>query len=649
MSGLLSIALSSMTAYKRALDITGNNLANINTPGYSRQYAHFAPRQGQFFAGSFIGSGVTIDHVQRYSDYYANQNVQSSYSNKSQYDAFYQQASRLDSLLGSKDFSVSKSMQELFTALGKLNGNPADMAARGVVFKQSQLLVDQYHNLQAHLDDEQKANSAKISQTVDQINNLTGQIGEFNQQILLNPGAMDLLDQRDQLVKDLSGLIDINANAQPDGTMNVSTGSGQMLVLGGNVNQLKVTSDATEIEGTHIGISNGSSFVDITQQIKSGSLGGLMDYSQTVLKPASQLLGQMAIGLAQTFNTQHHLGIDLNNQYGKDFFNDFNTVQAQLDRASPANTNTGTATLSVAISDISATQLSDYQLVVSDSGSNEVRLIRKSDGQSTTLNWSSNPPAPPAGQLQFEGMTIQVDDIAKLANNDNYTLSPTSGAARNLAFTLENASQIALASPVRVGSPTTNTGNGAIELGTVFNTTAVNKDFRIEFISPTQYNLVNVTDSVTTGPLTFTPNAKNTIQIPDSTNPSYTVVLSGSPAAGDQFTTGFNSNGAGNNNNGLALAGIQNLKFLDGGKTSLFDAYANLVTDVGSKTYGAKISGEAADILYKQAVDFRESVSGVNLDEEVGNLMMFQQAYQAAGQLMAVSSQLMDVLFSAMR
>lgn len=647
---ILSIAYSGLNAFQSALSVAGNNIANVGTPGYSRQSINFTPSISHRYAGSYIGSGVSVASITRNVDQFATAQVRSTTSAKSQYDAFYQQAIQIDKLLSQDGNSISGSLQSFFDALGQLNSTPDSISSRGVALKQSQLLVEQFNSLQKKLDEFQSNSTRQISEAVTQINQLTKDIAAVNGQLMSTPNAPELLDQKEELLRQLSQFAELTVFEQGDGTVGVGISSGEMLVAGTEQRDLMVSSDKASTLGTRILLSNGNSGqLDISSRLTTGMLGGLLDYEQNIIGQASQMIGQMAIGLAQTFNAQHQLGMDMNNQIGKSFFTDYNSLDKQLNRAQSSPANTGTGVLSVSISDIAQTKLSDYELIVSDAGANEVRLIRKSDGSSTTLNWTNTPPAPPAGQLVIDGMTITVDDTSHLTNNDQFTLVPTRGAARQLALQINDAREIALASPVATSAATSNTGNGQIALGTVLNTAAVNKEYRIEFISDTQYNLVNVTDSITTGPLNMVPNTDNMIQIPDSLNPSYSVVLSGIPKSGDQFTASYNAGGMGDNRNGLSLAGIQNSKVFSGGTEGLFDRYANLLAEVGGQTNQARQRSESAGVLLKQALDFQASKSGVNLDEEGANLLKYKQAYEAAGKLMEISSQMMNVLFTMMR
>ncbi|CZP62920.1 flagellar hook-associated protein FlgK [Legionella pneumophila] len=647
---ILNIAYSGLNAFQRALDVTGNNIANFKTRGYSRQSIQFTPIASNRYAGSYIGAGVSVSSIYRNVDQFANAQVRSTLSYRTQYDAFYNQAIQIDKLLSQDGSSISVPLQTFFDSIGQLNSTPDNIATRGVVLKQSQLLAQQFNSLQIKLEEYERNSTLQVTESVKIINRITKELAEVNGKLLGNNNIPELLDHRDELLKQLSGYTDLSIFDQGDGTISVGIASGDMLVAGTQQRDLVVGTGKDSIFGTKIFLSSGgNNQVDITDRLTTGMLGGLIDYEKNVLGQASQLIGQMAIGLAQTFNTQHKLGMDMNSQIDKDFFTDFNSPGQMLKRSRASADNSGTAVLSVNISDISQVKLSDYDLIISDTGANELRLIRKSDGTSTTLTWSSSPPAPPAGQVVIDGMTITVNDLSQLANNDHYTLIPTRGAARDFALEIKDAYEIALASPVKTTASLNNTGQGQIILGPVLNTASVNKQFRIDFISDTQYNLVNVTDSTTAGPFAFVPNTNNVIQIPDGITPSYSVVLSGIPKSGDQFTTDYNTGGFGDNRNGLILGNIQQNKIFSNGSETLFDRYGSLLAEVGGRTNQAKTSFESADILHKQALDFQDSKSGVNLDEEGANLLVFQQAYQAAGKLMEISNQIMNLLFDIMR
>ncbi|TAL59735.1 MAG: flagellar hook-associated protein FlgK [Legionella sp.] len=645
---ILNVANSGLNAFQRALSVTGNNIANATTQGYSRQTVQFMPNLSQRYAGSYIGTGVSVASILRNSDQFARMQVRNTLTARSQYEVFFQQAGQIDKLLSQGETTLSTSMQSFFDGINQLNNAPESISARNVFLQQSQLLVNQFQSLQHHLDEYQHNSKVQISEAVAQVNQITKDIAAVNKQLLGNPNASNLLDQRDELLRQLSQFVEVSSIDQSDGTLTVSIANGESLVTGPAQRDLAVSSQGNGLTTTIL-VGTGAGQIDITKKLTSGKLGGLLQYETDVIGQSSQLIGQMAIGLAQKFNTQHQLGMDLNSQVGKAFFTDYNTTQKQLNRAFSMSTNTGTGVLSVNISDIAQTQLSDYELVVTDTATNEVRLLRKSDGSTSILNWASSPPAPPAGQLVIDGMTINVDDISNLSNNDRFILAPTRGAARDLALQISDIREIALAAPVKTDASLNNTGSGKISLGTIFNTTGINKQYRIDFISATQYNLVNLTDSTSTGPITFTPDSNNTLSIPDSSSPAYTIILAGVPKTGDQFTAEYNIGGTGDNRNGLSLSLTQQSKMFSNSSETIFDRYSNLLSQVGSQTYQAKMRLDSAEILHQQAEDFQDSKSGVNLDEEAGDLLRFKQAYEAAGKLLQVANQMMNILFEVMR
>lgn len=649
MSGLLGIAIGSLNAFQRALEITGNNIANHGTPGYTRQSPLFSAVASQRSGALNFGNGVTIDHIIRNSDQFATRRVRDSSTALSQFDTFYNESLQLDKLLGQDGTSISKSFQSFFSAFSKLNDSPDSLSSRSVAMSQSELLVNQFSLIQSNIDSLKNTNNQQIRDSIAQINSIAQNIADINGQILVNPDASELLDKRDNLLQDLAKYTQVSVIPDGNNGVNVAIGNGQMLVIGSNVQTLEAQMDPTTQSATTIVIKSDAGGIPITESLHSGKLGAFIDYDKNILATSSQAIGQIAIGFAMKFNDQHKLGMDMNNQIGQNYFTDYNSAILQSNRASAFTTNTGTGVLSVAISDLSQLKVSDYELQVTDTGTNEIKITRKSDGQITTLNWTSTPPAPPAGQVVIDGVTIKVDDISKLTLNDTFTVTPTRDAARDLSLLIKDVKQIALASPTRTLKSSSNTGDGQIALGTTFNTAMANKNFNIQFISATQFNVINTTDSVTTGPFTFTPNTSNTVMIPDNTNPSYSLVISGTPQNGDIFTAEPNTGGFGNNQNNILLAQLQSQRIFDNATTSIFDRYSQLISDVASKTHLAGIRADASETLYKKALESQQTISGVSLEEEGGNLIKYQQAFQAAGQLVAVSNQIMNTLFEMLR
>ena len=649
---ILNTAYSGLSAFQNALSVISNNITNATTKGYSRQAIQFIPSLTQKVGNSYMGSGVSVANIIRNSDDFANYQVRTTSSLKSQYEVFYQQAAQVDQLLSQNGAGLSASMQTFFSALSTMNNNPADLSARTPALKQTQLLANQFNTLQTTLNQYQQNSATQIQQSLGQINTITKNIAQLNQQLIAKSDAPDLLDQRDVLIQQLSQYADISVINQPNGTINVGFGNGQMLVTGTTQSNLSISSSKSDSFSTKIMMAN----QEVTSFFASGSIKGILDYEQNVLGKASQMLGQMAIGLAQAFNAQQALGVNANNQLGGNLFTDYNSDAIQKSRAVASAHNPGSASLQISIADISQTKISDYELTVVDAANHKYNLIRKSDGTSIPLTWDPASAATPAtlsvegtGATVIDGLSIRVDAISNLSNNDQFTIAATRGAAGQLNMVLTDPKGFALAAAVSTTVAQTNTGQGSIKLGSVFNTTAVTNNYTITVDNgdPTKY-------TISGDPTVYSliPGSDNTIYLPPgstSANASYSVVLSGTPNAGDEFKLGFNNGAVGDNRNGLLLANIQQSKLFSGGSESIFDRYSNLVADVGADTNDAKLRASSADVVYKQAVNYQSSISGVNLDEEASNLLKYQQAYQAAGKVMQVANDMMNVIFSMMR
>jgi flagellar hook-associated protein 1 FlgK len=650
MAGILNIATSGLNAFQSALDTIGNNIANVNTEGYSRQSLELNTRTSQRFGSVYIGGGVNLESVRRISDSFAAIQVRDTLALFSEFNTLHSNSLQMDQLLSQDGTSISKSLQEFFSALEKVNEAPDSSATRNVMLNQANILAEQFVSMQNQVEEFRSNLRVQVSQAVSEINSIAKNIADINSKIANGVNTPpELLDQRDNLLKELSKFTQVRATQQTDGTVNVSIGSGEAIVIGTQSRSLSVGLSTDGRAKTDVFIESSTSQISIKQNLKGGMLGGIFEFENEVLDKTSQLIGQMSIGLALDFNQQHRLGVDLNGQLGKDFFTDYNSATLQASRVFANAANTGSAQLSVSIDDIGQTELTDYELVIT--GANTAQVKNITNGSLSNVTFTDTPPTPPSAAISFDGMTITVDDLGLFNTGDSFIIKPTEGAAAFFKTEINDPREIAFAAPVRTSASLSNTGQGNIELLQIsdINSADLNKEYRIDFISASQYNVVNVTDSSTTGPFAFTPNANNTVSIPNAGTPAYTINLSGIPQAGDSFSSEFNAGGIGDNRNGFELSGLQTKKSFKAGTESVFDRYSQLISDIGSKTRQAQLRQESADILHKQAVDRRDSISGVNLDEEAANLLRFQQAYQAATQLIVVTNRMMDVLFNSFR
>jgi flagellar hook-associated protein 1 FlgK len=235
-----------------------------------------------------------------------------------------------------------------------------------------------------------------------------------------------------------------------------------------------------------------------------------------------------------------------------------------------------------------------------------------------------------------DGMSIVVGGTP--ADGDRFKLQPTAGAIAGMNVLITDPASIAAAAPIRSAAGISNAGTGLISAGEVLDPTNVQlrSGVTLQFIDATHYSV--------NGAGSFTYTAGGNIDVN-----GWRVAITGAPQAGDTFTVSDNIGGVGDNRNALELAGLLGKGVLTNGTESLTSATSRLVGSIGVATNQAQVGRDAQQIILDDAVATRESVSGVNLDEEAANLMRYQQAYAAAAQVIRVTQELFDTLMNATR
>jgi len=632
--GILGTAVSGLLASQRALTTVSHNISNVNTPGYSRQRVEFGTRAPSFIGVGFIGNGVTIESITRLFDQTVINQLRTNTSLSAQLATFHEFSKQIDNLLADPDAGLSPALQGFFDSVQGVSDDPSSIPARQVMLNEAQSLTSRFDFLSTRIKDLGSSVNSQITNAVASINSLASSIANINQDIAVaSSGGQppnDLLDQRDELVRQLSEFVSVNAVQQASGDLNLSVGNGISLVNGSTVNLMSTTGsefDPTRLEIV-VGAASGNA-VNVTNSISGGLIGGVLDFRQAMLDPTVNELGQIAIALADSFNDQHQLGQDLNGQLGGLFFND---IAATSPQAFPSVNNGGNATLSVDITDSSTLTANDYLLSFDGAA---YTLTNTETNVSTALVGF---PAP----TTVDGVTF---DIAAGAMNagDRILIRPTYNAASNIALQINNADQIAAAAPVRSTASIGNFGNATISQPVV------------NAPPPTDANLQqNVTITFNTPPTTFNvvgvgtgdPVGVGFVSGGNITFNGFTTQINGLPQAGDVFTIESNIGATSDNRNALLLADVQTLQTVNG-VADLQTAYAQVVAGVGTQTHQAGINRTAQDILLDQSIEARETISGVNLDEEAANLIKFQQAYQANAQVIVTINTIFQTLINA--
>jgi len=652
-SSLLSIGSSGLQAFQRSLNTIGNNISNVNTDGYSKQRVELSSRIPQPTGYGFAGSGVQTTSITRSFDAFIESSIRNTTSSAKEFETFQALASQLDNVLADPDAGISNSLQNFFNAIQDVADSPASPATREVLLRQAENLSQQFNELASWMSSVRGQVNNDIRGSVSEVNRISNAVANLNESIVVQQGrsggqpANDLLDQRDTLIRDLSSLVSVTTVQQDDGSINVMAGTGQVLVVGNKASTLEVYIEASDPNQLGIAIrGSGNIQVPITDQVSGGKLGGLLSFRDRMLDPASNGLGLTAVSLGNYINLQQNQGMDLDGTLGLDVFS-VSKPQALTIAGTPGN-------VAVAFDDISQLTNNDYTMRYT---SGAWQLTRNDTDQVVTMTGTGTAADP----FIAEGISMEIG-VAP-SNGDAYFIRPTRNGASDIQMTLVNSRQIAAAAPVRSSAASSNTGTGAISAGVVtdinnaaFQTTAgqLTPPVLVRFTNATSYDVFDNSNPASPvlleAGVAYNPATGGEVfPTPGGLDYGYSVKLNGAPAAGDEFSTEYNTGGIGDNRNALLLAGMASNKLMANGTASITDSYSSLVADVGSDTKQAELNSLAQKRVLDQAISTRESISGVNLDEEAANLIRFQQAYQAAAQVITVANSMFDSLLNAVR
>ena len=629
-NGLLNVGTRALLVNQTALQTVGNNIANVNTVGYSRQSVVTQAVQGQYTGAGYIGKGVELITIERAFSSVLTQQAQLTRSVASADTARASQMMTLEDLFPSGANGLGSAVNDLLNGFSDVATSPSDMTARSVVLQRADDMATRFRDMSSKLDDLAYGTKRQLADSVTAINTLGTRIASLNEQIARAQGTgqspNDLLDARDQMLTELSSYVQVTTVPARDGTLGVFIGS-QPLVLATRANTVTLTNDAFgDPSQLKLSINNGGLVTEVDETtLTGGAVAGLLRFNNNDLSTARNLVGRMAVALEQTVNAQHRLGVDLNGNTGADFF-----VAQTLPQALPALANTSGAQLGASVADPSALVASNYELRVGAAGA--LSVIRLSDGQVSSF----------AGPLPVtvDGLTFNVDSGTPV-QGDRFMFKPFSAAASELKTAFTTAASLAVASPVEARAGTANTGT-----------------LTVQGVAATQAN-ANLTSSVT---LTFTAAGTFDVVGAGTGNPTgvaYTpgqtisyngwdLALKGVPQVGDTITVQMGTSGytSRDGGNATAMMNIRDLTMFDG--ATVADGYAGVMAQIGILSQGAQYAATVSGSIATNAASNKAAVSGVNLDEEASKLLMYQQAYQASAKMIQISQTIFDSLLSGL-
>ena len=616
MGNPLTIGHSALESLQKAIAVTGNNIANVNTEGYSRQIVNFSGQDG----------GVAVTSISRNYDFYLSREVQERTSGQSAANTAKDLSSRLSTLLTDSATSVSGAMDDFFSAVQDVSNNPSALPERQVLLGEAQTLSDRFRFIDGRMAALSSETNLRMNTVIADINGLTSDIATLNKQITkesqrTGKAPPDLLDARDQNLNNLAKLVGYSLKDNTDGSFDVTMGGGQPLVSQFTAYNLTTYGSTTNPKA--LSVAGRTAGADISSSISGGKLGGLIGFRTNSLDSAQAKLGLVATTLGASFNAQQALGLDLNGNAGTAMFSSTTPVVI------PATANTGSAAITITIADSSALTGDRYGLAYD--GTNWA-LQNLTTGASQTISPTAT----------VHGFTVAIAS-GTAAAGDRFQIDLVGSGAADFRVTMTDAEAIAAAMPVRSASSLTNQGGGLLSKMKV---TAID-------VAPTlplanslilTFNSANNRWDVTGGAstqLNYTP-ANDSAGV-SRTIGGLTFTLSGKPVNGDVITIENNTSAAGDNRNMLALADLQDSNVVES-KRSFSGEYNSLVTNVAVASRKAQSAADAEYVLLKQATTSRDNLQGVNLEEEAIQLIRYQQALQAASKLVSIA----DTVFQAM-
>lgn len=546
-----SIGLSALHTARASLQTTSNNVANANTPGYTRQRVELVANPGQYIGGMWMGAGVSAEQVTRSYDSYLESNVRSTSARSSYYASMNEQMAPLDQMLSDSEAGLAPFMERFQSALSDLAQRPSDTAARQLVLANARGLAERFNGVAAQIDSARSDAEGRLNDSVNAINQATTQLVELNRQITdqsFGPTGVvaknDLLDQRDNLLRGIAEQVGINVVMQDDGSANVFMSNGQALVVGHQAFKVSVVPSTANPDVTTVGVEAGPGrTVSFRPQdlVGSGELGATLNFRDNALNDLDERIDALAATLAAEFNRQHQQGVDLTGTAGTELFSL---------GAPRAMTTSGTARLSVTVP-TSSPAAGSFPAGPYDLSATAAGFELRAAGDSALLASSAVLP------MNALGVTIDIDS-GTVASGDTFRIETSAGAAA--------AMRVQIADPRRLAA-----------------------------------------------------------------------------AQGPTLT------GAGDNRNALTMSGLMRDKLAEAGTATLQQSYAGLVGSFATQVAEVKTVGRAQDALFTQAKAAQQEVSGVNLEEEAANLIRFQQAFQAASQVMKTAGSLFDEVLAIAR
>ncbi|MDF1482190.1 flagellar hook-associated protein FlgK [Extensimonas sp. H3M7-6] len=645
---LFNIGVRALQTNQVVLQTTGHNIANVNTPGYSRQTVALQNLPGQFTGSGFIGQGVEVQAIVRNQSDMLTRQATAAAAVSAADSARAQSLQRLQDVFSGGDSGLGAAINDMMNALADVASAPTDLTARTVVLTRMDETAARMRSASDQLDQIAAGVRSDLDTGVKAVNDLASQIARLNEQIVRAQGSgkapNDLLDQRDQAIRNLNQYVQTTQVPADDGSLGVFVGN-QPLVLGNTAATLSVD-NAPDFSGSgqlklFFTPPGGTPQAIDEQVIGGGSLAGQLKFYNGDLEEGSNLLGRMALSLTQTLNAQNRLGLTLDSKTGGDLFQPIALKDAIAGAGNPSGAGIG-----LAVADPAKLKASAYTVTFTAAAVGTV--VRQSDGVALSFDGTTGNTLQDI--LRGEGLTTTVTGTPQAG--DRFLIQPLREAAGKMQALVHTPSQLAAANPVNAAMGTGNTGSLQLaSLQALSNPPGASVPFTLTFTGPNTYTRSDDPAVPPALPTTYSYVSGQAITYDSATPPTgWSLTLSGTPKQGDTVTVGdalaagdYFQRDAGN---AKAMLALRDAPMFDGAPLS--DGFASAMAQVGTRTQSAQFAAQMSGTIAANLESDRTAISGVNLDEEAAKLIQYQQAYQASAKMIQVAQTVFDSLLQTM-
>ncbi|MBW8190835.1 flagellar hook-associated protein FlgK [Neiella marina] len=665
---LYNLGVSGLLTAQQQLSTTSQNIANVDTDGYTRQQVIQGTQNALWEGGNYYGTGVYAQEVRRIYDQFAyNESIyhQSRYSYS---ETLTGRLQGLDDIMSNVGGNMLDSISEFYDALNSVVDQPTDVGIRQVMLDKAEAMTGIFNSLNASLEAQFESVNTDIETIAGRMDEIGEQVAELNRQIITASGngngatPNDLLDRRDQLITELAEYTNVSTVEQASGAVTVIIGNGQTLVADNTAFGVSTIPGAPDVRDIEIVLTQGGNTIPLDGQNLGGQVAALFEYRDEELKLAMNELGLTAIAMSDAFNSQQAQGLDLNESFGNNLFTDINDTTLAQQRARVDTSNTGTSQLQVNITDVNSLTASDYYLQFDGS---DYQLTDLDSGTTYNIGAPGAITMPDADGDGVSDIGFEVEDfvVGVPVNGDKWILTPTREFGGDIGVELSDPDQIAASSVFEVYESDTNVSPADVEIISVDPTdpnfaTAMNgMDFTFienpagsgtieyDILDPSGTSLIGGATLLGATPAQISYGGV-TVEVTGNPIGQASTTVPAGPGTPEVYSVNY-AFGPGNNSNAVAMTEFQTTKLVKDGSMTIEGSYQNVVTQIGVHTETAAILHETNTTTFTSATTTLLQAGGVNLDEEASNLLKYQQSYTAAARIVTVAKEITDTLLNS--